>query len=138
MTLSASAITESVADRLGHEAIVWLTTIGRKDTPVPTPVWFSWSGTEFLIFSRPAAAKLANIGRNPQVALNFNSSPTGGDVSVFTGKAHVDADGPSPEEWETYGEKYREHMAGLDYTPEKFRQDYSTLVRVTPDRLRGW
>ncbi|EID79178.1 hypothetical protein W59_14671 [Rhodococcus opacus RKJ300 = JCM 13270] len=21
---------------------------------------------------------------------------------------------------------------------EKFRQDYSTLVRVTPDRLRGW
>ena len=138
MTLSASAITEPVADRLAHEAIVWLTTVGRNDTPVPTPVWFSWSGTEFLIFSQPGTAKLANIGRNPQVALNFNSSPTGGDVSVFTGKAHVDADGASPEEWETYVEKYREHMAGLDYTPEKFRQDYSTLVRVTPDRLRGW
>jgi PPOX class probable F420-dependent enzyme len=83
-------------------------------------------------------AKLANIGKNPQVALSFNGSANGGDVSVLTGRAHVDADGPSTEEWETYVEKYREDMAGLDYTPEKFRQDYSTLVRVIPDRLRSW
>ncbi|MEN0134277.1 MAG: TIGR03667 family PPOX class F420-dependent oxidoreductase [Rhodococcus sp. (in: high G+C Gram-positive bacteria)] len=138
MTLAASAITESVAERLARETVVWLTTVGRTGTPVPTPVWFDWSGTEFLIFSRPATAKLANIERNPQVALNFNSSAHGGDVSVFTGRARVDPDGPSAAEWAAYVEKYRGDMAGLDYTPERFRQDYATLIRVTPDRLRGW
>ncbi|MFC0446780.1 TIGR03667 family PPOX class F420-dependent oxidoreductase [Rhodococcus jostii] len=138
MTLSASAIPESVADRLERETIVWLTTVGRSGTPVPTPVWFEWSGTEFLIFSRPETAKLANIEKNPQVALNFNSSAQGGEVSVFTGTGRVDADGPTPAEWAAYVEKYSGDMAGLEYTPEKFQQDYSTLIRVTPGRLRGW
>jgi PPOX class probable F420-dependent enzyme len=81
---------------------------------------------------------LANIARSGGVALNFNSSEHGGDVAVFHGEVRVDPNGPSASEWDRYIDKYRGGLASLNISAGKFREQYSTLIRVTPQRLRGW
>lgn len=130
-------ISDSVAHRLERERMIWLTTVDRKGTPVPTPVWFLWSDGRFLLFSQPDTAKLANIAANPRVSLHFNADAHGGAVTVFTGEAHVASTVPD-EEWARYVRKYAKDIASLDFTPNSFRADYSVPIRMTPQRLRGW
>ena len=131
------SIPASTADRLASEKVIWLTTVDRSETPIPTPVWFLWSDGSFLLFSQPDTAKLANIAAHPRVALNFNSDAHGGGVSVFTGQAHVDPDVPE-DEWNRYVRKYARDIESLNLTPDSFRADYSVAIRAIPGRLRGW
>jgi PPOX class probable F420-dependent enzyme len=128
---------DKVTARLADERIVWLTTVDKKGRPVPTPVWFLWTESGFLVFSEPRTPKLANIAANPQVSLHFNADRHGGSVAVFTGSARVEAD-VSSEEWERYVRKYEKDMGSLDFTPERFRATYSEPVRIAPERLRSW
>lgn len=137
MTTSTIEPSKRQRERLETEHIIWLTTVNGSGNPVPTPVWFLWSGGEFLFFSEPGTPKLENITR-AGVSVNFNSSSSGGDVAVFSGRARKDPNGPSTSEWDAYVAKYGEAMARMDFTPEKFLADYSTLVRIVPARLRGW
>ncbi|MCM6771981.1 TIGR03667 family PPOX class F420-dependent oxidoreductase [Nocardia sp. CDC159] len=127
-----------VADRLTGEAVVWLTTVGRSGTPQPNPVWFLWHEGEFLVFSLPDQAKLRNIAGNPRVSLNLNSTAEGGEVAVLTGTARLDDTGADATEIDLYTKKYREAMTHINYTPEKFFAEYNALIRITPDRLRGF
>ncbi|MGW5384314.1 TIGR03667 family PPOX class F420-dependent oxidoreductase [Nocardia sp. NPDC003963] len=126
-----------VAERLEREQIVWLTTAGPTGTPQPSPVWFRWNGSSFLVFSQPDRPKLRNIARNPRVALHFNSTETGGEVVVFGGAARVEAT-VDPEEVAAYLDKYAAGLAGLSMTGDRFRAEYSVPIRVVPDRLRGF
>jgi PPOX class probable F420-dependent enzyme len=137
MTTSALELTPRQRERLETEEVVWLTTVNASQTPVPTPVWFLWSDDHFLVFSEPRTPKLANIARGG-VSVHFNSTSGGGDVAVFTARAAQDPDGPTEAEWNAYVGKYGQSMAGMDYTPDSFRSEYSTLIRVTPRRVRGW
>ncbi|MBB5912929.1 PPOX class probable F420-dependent enzyme [Nocardia transvalensis] len=127
-----------VAERLRGETIGWLTTVGPSGTPQPNPVWFLWRGGEFLVFSQANQAKLRNIARNPRIALHLNSSEQGGEVAVLTGTARIDDGGPTPEEIADYSEKYAQGFVSIGMAPEKFYATYSTLIRITPDRLRGF
>jgi PPOX class probable F420-dependent enzyme len=78
---------QRVLRRLEREEIIWLTTCRPEGTPQPSPVWFHWDGEALLIYSQPDTPKLQNIAANPRVALNFNATPTGGDVVVLAGTA---------------------------------------------------
>jgi PPOX class probable F420-dependent enzyme len=126
------------ADRLQKETVVWLTTVNPSGTPQPVPVWYLWTGADFLIFSQPNKPKLRNAGRNPRVALSFNSTETGDNIVVFTGNAHLEDVTPTPAEMDAYNEKYVEDMKRLGLTPEQFHQEYSVPLRVTPEKLRGF
>jgi PPOX class probable F420-dependent enzyme len=126
------------SQRLNDESIIWLATVNAHGAPAPTPVWFLWTGVEFLMFSRPDTGKLSGIARNPAVSLNLNSDASGGSVLVVTGTAVVDEDGVSADEWAAYLAKYRQGIVGIGSTPETFRTDYSVLLRITPEKLRGW
>ena len=123
--------------RLDHEVVVWLTTVALSGTPQPTPVWFYWTGAEFLVFSQADKAKLRNLTTNPRVAVNFNGTETGGDIQVFTGHATIDETGPSADELEAYDAKYDDAIKEIGLTRESFHAEYSILIRITPDKLRG-
>jgi PPOX class probable F420-dependent enzyme len=127
-----------VANRLRDEQIVWLTTTSADGTPQPNPVWFLWNGEQVLIFSQPNQAKLRNIRRTPRVSLNFNSSDQGGDIAVITGSAVFDPGGPTDAERSDYQVKYAEGIKSIGLTPESMLQTYSELIRVTPEKLRGF
>ncbi|TWD84118.1 PPOX class probable F420-dependent enzyme [Kribbella amoyensis] len=127
-----------IEKQLAGEEVLWLTTVGRSGTPAPNPVWFLWTGEHVLVFSQQAKAKLHNVAANPRVALNFNATHTGGDVGVISGDAVIDEAGPSPEELTAYNAKYGASITGLGMTAESFHAEYSALIRITPDKLRGF
>ncbi|WP_141807391.1 TIGR03667 family PPOX class F420-dependent oxidoreductase [Nocardia bhagyanarayanae] len=127
-----------VAERLGRESVIWLTTVGPSGTPQPNPVWFQWRDGEFLLFSQPDKAKLRNIAHNPRVSLNLNSTESGGDVVVLTGTARIVEEWPSDEEIAAYTEKYTQGLVEINMTAAEFYAEYSVPVRITPNRLRGF
>lgn len=137
MTETALALPKPVLIRLDRERIVWLTTVDRRGTPVPTPIWFLWSQGTFLMFSQADTHKLTNIAAQPKVSINLNSDTHGGEVVVFSAEARVESAVPD-EEWARFVAKYRGDIDALGFTPASFRADYSVPVRITPRRFRGW
>lgn len=127
------------ADRIEREGIAWLTTVNSKGIPQPNPVWFLWQDGEFLVFSEPNQAKLANIQRTSGVSLNLNSTNTGGNVIVFTGRADLFDKATLPTEViDRYVSKYAEGIESIGLTGESFLNQYSEGIRITPDKVRGF
>ncbi len=126
-----------VLQRLKTEEVIWLTTVGPDGTPQPNPVWFLWEGGSLLIYTQPGSVKARNLRLNPNVALQFNTDRAGDDVAVFTGQARFEKAVPE-ETAAAYLDKYREGIDRIDMTPESFSRSYSTLIRVTPKRMRGF
>jgi PPOX class probable F420-dependent enzyme len=123
--------------RLKTEAVIWLTTVAPDGRPQPNPVWFLWTEDSFLIYTQPGSVKVRNINANPNVALHFNTDRAGDDVVVFTGQARFEAQAAQAAV-AAYLEKYRQGIEQIDMTPETLLRSYSTILRVTPDRLRGF
>jgi PPOX class probable F420-dependent enzyme len=125
--------------RLRTEKVAWLTTVAADGTPQPNAVWFTWDGDTALMYSIPNQAKLKNLARNPNVALNLDSRNHGDSIVILTGSAAVDTAAPPLNKNRTYLAKYRTEIARLKLgTPAKMASDYSVAVRITPKKLRGF
>lgn len=135
---TSTAFGARVLQRLRDEQIVWLTTTGADGTPQPSPVWFLWQEGTLLIYSRPNTPKVRNIARNPRVALNFDGDGRGGDIVVFTGEARLAGDAPPADEVGAYTAKYAEGLRRIGMAPDAFAREYSTALRVTPTKVRGF
>ncbi|HEX6710899.1 MAG TPA: TIGR03667 family PPOX class F420-dependent oxidoreductase [Rubrobacter sp.] len=106
--------------------------------PQSVPVWFLWEESEFLIYSQPNRQKRRNIASDPRVGLNLNCYEHGGDVIRLEGTARIVEDAPPASEVEACVEKYRESIARIGFDVEGFAREYSTAVRVTPERWQVW
>jgi PPOX class probable F420-dependent enzyme len=126
------------AERLRASVVVWLTTVNPGGQPQSTPVWFVVEDGSVLVYSQPGKPKLRNIEANPSVGLNVPGTDTGDDVVILEGRAERDRAAPPADRVPAYVEKYRDHIAGLGWTPESFASDYSEAVRIRPTRLRAW
>lgn len=135
---NSTAFGARIERQLNDELVIWLTTVGKSGTPQPNPVWFGWNGTEILVFSQPGQAKVHNIAGQSRVAVNFNATHSGGDVGVLTGEAVLDGKPATEEELAVYNAKYADGLAGLNITADQFHRDYSVLIRIRPDNLRGF
>jgi PPOX class probable F420-dependent enzyme len=125
--------------RLRTDRIGWLTTVSADGTPQPNAVWFLWDGATLLMYSIPKQAKLANIARNPHVALNLDTKKQGDNVVILTGTAAVDTNAPPLNKNRAYLAKYRTEIARLKLgSPAKMASEYSVAVRITPKKLRGF
>jgi PPOX class probable F420-dependent enzyme len=118
-------------ERLRREVIVWLTTVRSDGQPQSSSVWFLWDGRTFLIYSLRSSQKLPNIRRHPKVALHLPDD-RGYDIVSLEGVASVAEEEPSALGVPEYVEKYRELIADLGWTEEKFSKDYSVAIRVAP------
>jgi PPOX class probable F420-dependent enzyme len=123
--------------RLNTDTVGWLTTVRRDGTPLPTPIWFLWDGQSLLIYSQPNAQKLRNIANNPRVAVNLNGDAHGGDIIIITGTARIDESAPPADQNPPYVTKYTAGIAQINMTPEAMGKEYSTAIRITPDRIHG-
>jgi PPOX class probable F420-dependent enzyme len=124
--------------RLREERIAWLTTTSADGTPQPVPVWFLWDGpSSFLLYSKPATAKLRNIAERPRVSLHLDSDGKGSDIVVVLGNAKLSPDPPA-NQVPDYVEKYAAFIARNSWTPESFAADYSVALRIEATSLRGW
>lgn len=121
------------------ERVVWLTTVSADGTPQPNAVWFTWDGDTALMYSIPNQAKLRNIARNPNVALNLDSKKRGDNIVILTGTAAIDTSAPPLNKNRAYMAKYRTEIARLKLgRPAKMASEYSVAVRITPKKLRGF
>jgi PPOX class probable F420-dependent enzyme len=125
-----------VARRLEQEQIGWLTTVGASMIPQPNPVWFLWHADTIVLMSKPDAVKVRNIVHNPKVALNLETGVGGEDVVVITGTAAIST--LTAAERAAYLMKYAEGIVHLGQTEAAFAAMYSTVLRITPTRLRGF
>jgi PPOX class probable F420-dependent enzyme len=123
--------------RLYDEQIIWLTTVDRKGSPQPRPVWFLWDGETILIFSRQQGHKVRHINDNPYVSLNLDSDGMGGDIIVLLGEAHIEQIPISRNQVERFIEKYTQGLERLGSSAEEFKNTYSVAIRITPTNLRG-
>jgi PPOX class probable F420-dependent enzyme len=136
----SSDLGQKALRHLQTEYFVWFSTVAASLAPQPRPVWFIWHAGAILIYSQPQAHKVKHIRANPQVALHFNTLDPKGeqDVIVLGGSAEIATDLPPAHQFPVYLEKYASGIADLNFTPEKFGQEYSVAIRVTPTALRGW
>jgi PPOX class probable F420-dependent enzyme len=132
----STEISSQLKVRLRDEKVAWLTTVRADGVPQPTPVWFLWQETTFLIYSKPDARKVRNIRRNPNVAINFNTDEWGSRVVVFRGRATVEEGAPLADRVPAYLVKYRQGIADLEMTPESMAREYSVAIRVEPQTVR--
>ena len=129
---------DRVRRRLRDEKVIWLTTVGQDGTPQMNPVWFLWDGADaVLVYNRPDAQRLRHLVARPQLALNLDGNGRGGDIVVVTGVARRDDSVPPADRHEEYLAKYREDMARVSGSVEKFAQDYSVPLLIDLRRVRG-
>ena len=121
--------------RLEVDLVAWLTTITDAGAPAPYPVWFVVDGDDIVVFSDPSTRRVHNITQRPLVSVHFNSTPDGGDVWVFTGRAAT-RPGVVPSRAPGYVDKYRASIErDLGTTVEAVDATYNTEIRITPQRL---
>jgi len=133
-----SPIGQRIQLRLLEEETIWLTTVDASYTPQPRPVWFQWDGETAMIFSQAGAAKVRHIARNPRVALNFNTDEDGGDVGVLIGEARLLEEAPPVTRLQAYLKKYAAGIQDIGLTPEAMQAEYSVVILITPEALRGF
>ena len=142
MTFAIDTTTDlgaKVAQRIEHQTLGWLTTVGADGTPQPNPVWFLWNGGMFLIFSKPGQSKLANIARSPRVAFNLEATDDQEQITIFTGTAEVTTSDTLGEHLlDRYAERYAARLPGIGMTREQYEAAYTAVIRFTPEKLRGW
>jgi PPOX class probable F420-dependent enzyme len=123
--------------RLREDVLAWLTTVDRRGTPQPVPVWFLWDGADsLLLYSRPDTPKLRNIEHNPRVSLHLDGNGRGGDIVVCLGDARI-SDDPPADQIPDYVAKYAPLIERNRWTPASFAADYSVPLRITISRVRG-
>ena len=126
-----------VSRRLESERIGWLTTVAADGTPQTSPVWFTWDGGEFLVYSKPSA-RVRNLGARPRVSLNLDGNGLGGEVVVVEGTGRIDEMAPSAADNPDYLAKYKPVMDDNGWTPAWFAGRYSVPIRIAPTKFRYW
>lgn len=125
-------------EELTTQPVIWLTTLGGNGFPQPNLVWFVYENDAIVIYTRPGAARLRHILKNPHVSLNFNSDPEGHQQTVLLGTIEQDASIPPVAGNSTYVQKYSDAITGMGGTVETFSEQYSVPLRVNLTGLRGF
>ena len=121
---------------LETEPVVWLSSVRGNGAPHLVPTWFAWDGESIVIRSKPEAAKVRNLRRDPRAMLALGDADDDFDVGLLEARADVvehPTELPSP-----FLAKYRDRIAALGLTPTEFAATYSATIRLTPARALDW
>lgn len=127
--------------RLASERIAWLGTIGRNGYPHAVPVWFLWHDGAVIIMSEPTSAKVRNATRDGRVLVHLESGHDEEQLTVLQGTAEVLSEAATswlPTIGDAYLAKYEHDLPPLKLTLESMAAKYSTIIRVTPEKLIAW
>jgi PPOX class probable F420-dependent enzyme len=119
-----------VAERLcGAPNVGHLATLRADGSPHVAPLWLSIHGEEIWINTSEGTAKLANMRRDPRVALSVDAG-TSPSLSVairgvVVGETHEGADEHDDELWRAYDGTDAPHLEG----------DVRVIVRIKPERI---
>ena len=116
--------------------IARLATVGRDGAPLVTPVWYAFDDGAFLVLTDAGSQKHRNVERDPRVELCIDDERPPYHTVLVRGRATVEpARGP---EWRlSLAVRYLGEAGGLRYVTENPPRA-EVLLRITPERVRGW
>jgi PPOX class probable F420-dependent enzyme len=124
-------------DLLEQSFAAWLTTVNPAGQPQSMPIWFTWDGSEIVVYGDHRAKRNRNLEANPRVSFHISGTSDGEDFVTVEGTARIDPDfppvGDNPRYMAKYGETIERHYGG----PAQFGQTYSMPIRITPTRGRA-
>lgn len=126
---------EARADRLRSDLIAWLATVRTDGRPHLVPVWFWWDGDELIVTAEPGSQKVKNLRANPKLSIALDDSNGGATPIMLEGTATIESGSPDMPELVAYFAKYRETMAGMNWTEAESRLSHSTVIRIQIDRF---
>jgi PPOX class probable F420-dependent enzyme len=129
--------TPALEERLATERVAWLTTVRPDGRPHVVPIWFSWDGQAFLVYSKPHARKVENLRERPDVMLALGDADADFDVILVEGRAELIDRPAEPPPGEHFA-KYAAAMAAIDLDRDEYTRTYSLVIRVTPTRFLPW
>ncbi|HEY7095371.1 MAG TPA: pyridoxamine 5'-phosphate oxidase family protein [Terriglobales bacterium] len=103
-------------------------------TPRVVPIWFHWTGKEFVLASPPKAPKLKALVQNPRVALTIDGNDFPHKVLLIRGTARLQTiEGVVPE-YANAAERYFGREQGQAWLSQ-LRNMVSSMVRIaiTPE-----
>lgn len=109
--------------------------VARDGSPRAVPIWFHWNGTEIVMSSPGASAKLGAISRHPAVALTIDGTTWPYKVLQVRGTAKVETVAGVVPEYALAAERYFGAEAGQAWVAQiggLFKQ--MGRITVTP----GW
>ncbi len=99
-------------------------------TPRVVPIWFHWTGHEFVLGTPPKAPKLKALRQNPHVALTIDDNTFPHKVLMVRGTASVEmVDGIIPE-YEMAARRYFGEAQGLAWITQ-MRGMISQMARIS-------
>lgn len=126
---------ERAGARLAAAEVGWLTTVGAGGGPQSSPIWFVWHDGRVHLVSEPAATKLGNIARHPEVSFHLEGAGAGDVVVTMEGRATA-AGGLAQPVAEAYVAKYAAGFARLGTTPVAYFEAFSAPVVIEAVRWR--
>lgn len=132
---------EAIDALLRRPLLARLATIDEDGYPAIVPVWFEWDGASLWIVARARARYVADLVRNPRVAVSVIADDDPDRRIQVRGRAEV-VSGPAALEGETLALARRlaecyEGPPGLAYV-EASRSWERCLIRIVPDRIVSW
>jgi PPOX class probable F420-dependent enzyme len=124
-----------IDQRLREDSIIWLGSVRPDGRPHLVAVWFLWTGTDFLIFSKPNQQKVRNLHQNPHVILALDNTNLGVDPITLEGEAELLAGPVVSTTLPDYVAKYGASIMGMGYTPETMANVYSQAICITPAKF---
>jgi PPOX class probable F420-dependent enzyme len=99
-------------------------------TPRVVPIWFHWTGREFVMGTPPKAPKLKALAKNPKVAITIDDNTFPHKVLLVRGTARLEpVDGIVPE-YATAAERYFGPEQGRAWM-QQVRTMMPTMTKIT-------
>lgn len=126
----AVAIPPEVQEFLRGRVIAHLATVNRDGSPQVTPLWADTDGTHVVLNTSRGRVKVANMNRDPRVALSVSPYDDPHKVVFIWGKTVQITEEGAVEHMHSLYKRYR----GLDQAP--VRQSVVRLkVFISPDKI---
>jgi PPOX class probable F420-dependent enzyme len=126
----------------GDLPVVHVGTIDPDGAPHVVPLWFVWLDEGVYVTCRGGSRVLANLERDPRVALQFDRGRTWPEHAgvLLSGRAELlSHDHPSVRRAiSAWFEKYRPELSGPAFAAYTEQVEEPAVFRVRPERLSGW
>jgi PPOX class probable F420-dependent enzyme len=108
--------------------------IATDGTPRVVPIWFHWTGQQFVFGTPPKAPKLKALARNPKVALTIDDNDFPHKVLLVRGTARMETVNGVAPEYAAAAERYFGSQQGKAWVRQMSSMSAQMVrIAITPE-----
>ena len=129
--MSEGVIPESHTDILEKKGFAHVATIGPRQEPQSSPVWYGWDGTNLIFSQTTGRQKYKNLRRDGRVAISIVDPDNPYHYLEIRGRVESIEDDPGDGFINSMAKKYLDQ----DVYPWPQPGDHRVVVRVRPEHI---